>query len=260
VDRHGRHTATDGWIVSDVPLPRRAARAAKRVALRTLAPIGSVVAVRTQRPEVVFTFDDGPHPTGTPAVLQSLDRHGATATFFVLLTSVRRNPGLVHEIVAAGHEVALHGIDHQRLSRFGRRAVLERTGRGKDELEDVLGAEVRWMRPPYGAQTVGSWRAVRACGLHPVMWGPSLLDSRDASMSERLARSLDGVGPGAIVLAHDAHAGPEDGVDDGPDLSIDRGELVHRVLSAYSDIGLVGRSLGDALLAGRPVKQAWFAR
>ena len=241
-------------------LGRRGLRAGKRAALRSLAPVGSIVAVRTARPEVALTFDDGPHPVGTPAVLSSLAHHGATATFFVLLSSVHRHPALLQELVAEGHEVALHGVDHRRLTGFPPAEVLERTRRGKAELEDALGAEVRWMRPPYGAQTFSTWRAIRAAGLEPVLWGPSLLDSRDATPGERLKRALDGVRPGAIVLGHDAHAGADDGVDDGPEPRVDRGELVHRVLNAYGKLGLGARSLGAVLESGRPVKQAWFAR
>ena len=66
---------------------------------------------------VALTFDDGPHPEGTPAVLEALAAGGATATFFVVGEQVRRRPELVQRIVAAGHEVALHGDRHVLLLR-----------------------------------------------------------------------------------------------------------------------------------------------
>ncbi len=50
---------------------------------------------------VALTFDDGPHPSGTPAVLETLDELGVTATFFLVGEQVRRNPGLAREIAAA---------------------------------------------------------------------------------------------------------------------------------------------------------------
>src|SRR4051794_39791320 len=58
---------------------------------------------------VALTFDDGPHPVATPAVLEVLAAHRATATFFVVGEQVRRTGSLIREIAAAGHAVAIHG-------------------------------------------------------------------------------------------------------------------------------------------------------
>jgi hypothetical protein len=60
------------------------------------------------------------------------------------------------------------------------------------------------------------------------------------------------------VLGHDGFAGPDDGVDDGPRPQLDRGDLNRRVLAAYADRGLRGRSLGDALLVGSECRRARF--
>ena len=70
-------------------------------------------------PGVALTFDDGPHPEGTPAVLEALARAGARATFFVVGEQVQRRPALVAEIAAAGHVVALHGYRHRLQLRLG---------------------------------------------------------------------------------------------------------------------------------------------
>src|SRR5947209_6486056 len=59
-----------------------------------------------------LTFDDGPHPRGTPAILEALARRGALATFFLVGEQVARNPGLAAEIVAAGHGIGLHCDRH----------------------------------------------------------------------------------------------------------------------------------------------------
>src|SRR5438477_403188 len=55
-----------------------------------------------------LTFDDGPHPRGTPAVLEILARTGAAATFFLVGEQVARDPALALEVAAAGHHVGLH--------------------------------------------------------------------------------------------------------------------------------------------------------
>ncbi|MGE0068049.1 MAG: polysaccharide deacetylase family protein, partial [Solirubrobacterales bacterium] len=62
---------------------------------------------------VAITFDDGPHPAGTPAVLEVLREHRALATFFLAGEQVVKRPALVAEIVAAGHRVELHCHRHR---------------------------------------------------------------------------------------------------------------------------------------------------
>ena len=241
-------------------LPARLKRALRRAA----SPVGSVDAVRTTAPEIVLTFDDGPDPAGTPAVLEALAAHGATATFFVLLTRARRRPDLVARVVAEGHEVGLHGVDHRPLPDFSYAEARARTAAAADELEALTGTPVRWFRPPYGAQTPLTWLAVRRAGLVPVMWGPTTWDWRDVPQDERVRKALQGARAGAVVLAHDAFAGAADGaVDDGRGLhapEVDRRDLVHRVLETYATAGWRGRSLGDALRHGEAVRVAHFSR
>jgi peptidoglycan/xylan/chitin deacetylase (PgdA/CDA1 family) len=239
---------------------RSAARAARRRVRRGAGTVlGSAVEVRTGAPDVVLTFDDGPEPGGTDRVLAALDAAGAGATFFVLLTRVRRYRSLLDDVVAAGHEVALHGVDHRALPTLPPEEVARLVRAGRAELEDAVGREVRWYRPPYGRQTVRNWRAVTAAGMLPVLWGPTTWDWKsDVSDAERVGRSLRGVAPGAIVLAHDGFAGPEDGACDGPPPVLDRGELVARVLDGYAARGLRARSLEQALGEGSLVREPWF--
>jgi peptidoglycan/xylan/chitin deacetylase (PgdA/CDA1 family) len=222
------------------------------------AVVGSATAVQTDAPHVVLTFDDGPEPGGTDRVLAALADAGAGATFFVLLTRVRRYRSLLDEVLAAGHEIGLHGVDHRALPTLTPAEVARRVRAGKAELEDAAGRAVRWYRPPYGRQTLRNWRAITGAGMVPVLWGPTTLDWIDAPDADRVARSQRGLAPGAIVLAHDAFAGPDDGACDGPPPTLDRGELVRAVLEGYAAQGLVARSLEQALGAGRLVRRPWF--
>lgn len=232
---------------------RGAARRAGRVT-------GSLVRVRTERPEIVLTYDDGPDEEATEAILDALGRHGATATFFVLLTRVREQPELLREIVARGHEIGLHGTDHRRMTTIGRRKARARLVDGRAELERAAGTPVRWYRPPYGAQTLWTWQAARAAGLTPVLWGPSLHDWKDLTTEQRLASARAGARAGAIVLGHDGFASERDGVSDGPRPEFDRGEFAEQVLDQYAGLGLTCRSLGDVLAHGTPVLEGRFRR
>lgn len=222
--------------------------------------VGSVVAVDTAVPNIVLTYDDGPEPGGTDRILKVLDERQHSATFFVLLSRARRHPGLLAEVAAAGHEIALHGLDHQRLTGFSFREVSQRTKDGRAELEDRTGKRIEWVRPPYGRQTLATWRAVQSAGLMPVMWGATSWDSKVASQTDRVQKAMTGAGPGAILLSHDGHAGPADGVDDGPSPSLDRGDLTARILDACADAGLGAWALRESLKHGTPVLAAWFKK
>ncbi|WP_085369087.1 polysaccharide deacetylase family protein [Leifsonia sp. NCR5] len=230
-----------------------AATAVRRVG----APVGSVMRVRTDAPLVALTFDDGPVDGGTQKVLAALGDAGATATFFVLLTRVRRAPALLRDVVAAGHEIALHGPDHRRLTTLPPDSIRSRMRDSRSELEDAAGVPVRWFRPPYGAQNMRIWRATRAAGMTPVLWGPTLADWRTTSTEERLRLAVQGE-RGAIILGHDGFADAVDGVDDGPAPELDKGRLVSAVAAGYADKGLSLRSLGEVAASGRLVREARF--
>ncbi|MFD7707537.1 polysaccharide deacetylase family protein [Streptomyces sp. NPDC059786] len=221
---------------------------------------GSLCAVRTAHPHIVLTYDDGPDPEGTERVLAALAEHGATATFFLLLSRARRYRSFLSRLLESEHEIGLHGPDHRRLTSLPYAEVRQRTSDAKRELEDMSGREVRWFRPPYGAQTRTTWRAVTDIGLEPVLWGPEFRDWKDTPLDEHVAHARVGAVAGAIVLAHDGFAGPEDGVDDGAAPTFDRGLLTRRVLDAYREIGLHGRSLSSVLAHGTPLREARFKR
>ncbi|WP_271176080.1 polysaccharide deacetylase family protein [Leifsonia poae] len=228
---------------------------------RATAFAGTVMEVRTEAPEFVLTYDDGPIAGTTDRLLDVLAERGATATFFVLLTRVRADPGLLASVVDAGHEVALHGVDHRDLTTLPLDEVGRNLSDGRRELEDRTGRPVRWFRPPYGHQTYRVWRRIHAEGLTPVLWGPTTGDSRrGVTQADRVASALSGARPGAILLAHDGYADATDRVDDGPAPEVDRVELLSLVLDGFAERGLRARSLGDALVAGTPRLEGRFTR
>lgn len=232
----------------------------KRAIRRGGGFVGSVVAVQTDRSDVVLTYDDGPEAGSTGAVIAALAGHGATATFFLLLTRARRHPGLVRDLVASGHEVALHGSDHRRLTSLSPSEVRRRMRDGRRELEDLSEQAIRWIRPPYGAQTVSTWTAAKSAGLTPVLWGSTVWDWKDIPQTERVDRVRRTVRAGSILLCHDAFASADDSAFDGAPPEIDRGELARLILETLRERGLSARSLGDALLSGRLIREARFRR
>jgi peptidoglycan-N-acetylglucosamine deacetylase len=154
---------------------------------------------------VALTFDDGPHPQGTPAVLETLREAGTVATFFLAGEQVERRPALVAEIVSAGHRVELHCYRHRNQLRLTSRSLLEDAERGKAAIEEAGGQEVRDYRPPYGIFSAAGLRAVRRRGWRPVLWSQWGRDWRsDATPSSIAARATSDVHAGDVLLLHDA--------------------------------------------------------
>lgn len=234
----------------------RAVRAAVRPAARVL---GSPVRVRTDAAQVALTFDDGPVRTVTLEILDVLRDFDAQATFFVLMTRARPDPGLVQEMRSAGHEIGLHGPDHRSLRTFTPREVRDRTRRARDELEQITGAPVIWFRPPYGEQSPMRWAAIRSLGLEPVLWSATTWDWKDVPQADRVAKALDGCSAGAVLLAHDNFADAIDGVDDGPRPEVDKVELVSRVLTGLAERGLAATTVSGLLTTGRFERRVSFA-
>jgi peptidoglycan/xylan/chitin deacetylase (PgdA/CDA1 family) len=153
---------------------------------------------------VGLTFDDGPDPLGTPAVLAVLAELGWTATFFLLGSQVRRFPLVARAVVDAGHEIGLHGDDHRNhLTRSGSWVRRDLT-RARTEVEGATGRSPRWFRPPYGVLSSGSLRAAAALDLTPVLWTTWGRDWESIPATRVLDHLVSGLADGGTVLLHDS--------------------------------------------------------
>ena len=154
---------------------------------------------------VALTFDDGPHPQGTPEVLEVLREAGASATFFLVGEQVVRRPALVAEIVAAGHRVELHCHRHRNLLRLTTRQLLDDADRARAAIEEAGGQEISDYRPPYGIFSGSGLRAIRRRGWRPVLWSQWGRDWARRATAESIARRCtEDVRAGDILLLHDA--------------------------------------------------------
>jgi peptidoglycan/xylan/chitin deacetylase (PgdA/CDA1 family) len=154
---------------------------------------------------VAITFDDGPHPEGTPAVLEILADEGIKATFFLVGEQVERRPSLAAEITGQGHLVALHGYRHRPQPAMSKEAVQRDVALGLEAIEAATQTRPAWHRPPYGLYSPAGLRAVRATGLEPLLWSRWGKDWRRFTTPERIAsRVTANLRPGDVILLHDA--------------------------------------------------------
>jgi peptidoglycan/xylan/chitin deacetylase (PgdA/CDA1 family) len=153
---------------------------------------------------VALTFDDGPDPLGTPAVLTELARLGWTATFFLLGSQVRQFPDMARAVADAGHEIAVHGDEHRQhvgRSPLDLRRDLERaTG----VISDVTGVRPRWFRPPYGVLSAGTLPAAARLGLTPVLWTAWGKDWEVTTPQRVVSLLMRDARPGGTLLLHDS--------------------------------------------------------
>jgi peptidoglycan-N-acetylglucosamine deacetylase len=171
-------------------------------------PVGRAlgVALRQEGAKgVALTFDDGPHPQGTPAVLETLRAAGAVATFFLAGEQVTRRPALVAEIVSAGHRVELHCHRHRNQLRLTPRQLLEDAERARAAIEEAGGQAIADYRPPYGIFSAAGLWAVKSRGWRPLLWSRWGKDwTRGATPDSIACRATAGVRAGDVVLLHDA--------------------------------------------------------
>jgi peptidoglycan-N-acetylglucosamine deacetylase len=154
---------------------------------------------------VALTFDDGPHPQGTPIVLEILREADARATFFLVGEQVERRPELAAEIAAAGHRIELHCHRHRNLLRLTAGQFLEDAERARAAIEDASGQAIADHRPPYGIYSAAALRACRRRGWRPVLWSKWGRDWRGRATGRSIARrATESIGAGDIVLLHDA--------------------------------------------------------
>jgi peptidoglycan-N-acetylglucosamine deacetylase len=154
---------------------------------------------------IAITFDDGPHPEGTPAMLDALASAGATATFYLVGEQVERWPQLAARIADAGHEIALHGQLHRLLLRRPTRALRSDLARALDVIGEATGREPSSYRPPYGVFSAGALALVRELGLAPMLWSRWGRDWGPHETPELIARrATRNLADGDVVLLHDA--------------------------------------------------------
>jgi peptidoglycan/xylan/chitin deacetylase (PgdA/CDA1 family) len=154
---------------------------------------------------VALTFDDGPHPEGTPAVLDLLARAGYTATFFLIGEQVELRPELAREIASQGHQIAVHGYRHRLQSRLSSNQLGADLDRAIGTIQSATGASPEHHRPPYGVYSPAGLRLAVGSGLKPLLWSRWGKDWRRFTNPRRIAaRATRNLRAGDVILLHDA--------------------------------------------------------
>ena len=189
---------------------------------------------RVEPGEVALTFDDGPDAVRTPRVLDALAEAGARATFFLIGSKVPSCQRLVRRILAEGHAIGNHTLDHRsllwRTEDFVEHAILG----AQAAIFDACGVTPDVVRAPFGRRDATFYRVAARLGVLPVFWSRDTFDWAGVEaplIASRLERSRGG----DIVLMHDGAAratGTIDALSIGLARLSEQGRTPRRLVSA----------------------------
>lgn len=158
----------------------------------------------TSADAVALTFDDGPDPAITPAVLDILDRAGAKATFFCIGRKVEAHPELAAEISRRGHDLQNHSHTHPNLFALQRPSKMEKEiAAAQDQIERASGVRPRFFRAPAGMQNPWMFPVLNRAGLSLVSWTRRGFDTSTKDAAKVAARLTRNLRAGDILVLHD---------------------------------------------------------
>lgn len=236
------------------PRMRHAARwGADAVMGRWLGSVNSTGAID----RYAITFDDGPDPETTPRLLELLDLLGVRSTFFLLVDQCDAYPKLARAIAEHGHEIALHGRDHRRITSFPTRAAAaDYLKAARDDLASATNRSIRHYRPPYGAQSVRSFLAAGDAGLEVTVWNSDAEDWVDRTVNEVAALARSGIRPGGVLLFHERLE--PDLPRAAPTTTFDRCAVVEQIITECRSRGLEPSTLAEMVDNCGRVRTVWF--
>ncbi len=160
----------------------------------------AVSAPQSQGGYVALTFDDGPWPKTTPALLEGLAQRGVKATFFLIGSQVEAQRETVLAMAEQGHQIGIHTWDHVQLDGLTQWETQSQLDQCREVLTGLLGPVDLMVRPPYGFVDENLTRWAEA----PIIcWDVDTLDWQDKNPSRILQTVLDQTRDGSIILMHD---------------------------------------------------------
>ena len=174
--------------------------------LLTLSPSAEVKVYRsvaTDKKQIALTFDDGPHPTLTPRILNILAQYNIPATFFMVGQNVRNYPEAARAVIEAGHEVGNHTFSHPHIGNLGEKAIFDEIGKCEDALEELCEYRPHLLRTPQGALTPSLERCLLDDDYILILWSLDTRDWEHKSTAHLIRTVLENVQAGDIILMHD---------------------------------------------------------
>lgn len=208
---------------------------------------GSVLGRGPKRERVLYlTFDDGPRPSSTGPILDTLAREGVPAAFFLVGAAVRQHPEMARRVAAAGHEIGNHTRTHRKLHRLWLGAIRAELTGGHKDIVEITGEIPRAFRAPHGYRNPFVTRVAKKLRYRAVGWTYGVWDSDRPPAEEIRRRVRVKLKPGAIILLHDGDGYDPAGTTERGDRS-NTAAALPGIIADARDAGYGFRSLGDLL-------------
>jgi len=163
-----------------------------------------IYCVRRDQKMVSVSFDAAWGNEDTQQLIDILGQYNVKATFFVVGSWVDRYPESVKALHDAGHEIMNHSNTHAHLPQLSSQQITDDLNACNDKIQAVTGVRPTLIRLPYGDYDDNSIRTIRSMGMEPIQWDVDSLDWKDLSAADITKRVTSRVGPGSIVLFHNA--------------------------------------------------------
>lgn len=151
-----------------------------------------------QKTHVYLTFDDGPHPTITPWVLDILEKYSIKATFFCIGKNVAENPDVFKTILANGHVIGNHTMRHEKGWHTLKNLYINSVKEAQELIPSLL------FRPPYGSLTFRQFKELKKLGFKVVFWTWISYDFDQQCKKEEIIKQADKIKGGDILVFHDS--------------------------------------------------------
>ena len=168
------------------------------------APALSISRGNTTEKVVALTFDDGSDGTNINTILQTLSNHNVTATFFLTGSGANNHPQAIRNISNQGHQLGNHSYSHPYFTQISAAETVSQLQRAEDTIRQITGRSTKPIfRPPYGDYNSTVLQRVGDAGYpYSIMWTIDTIDWTGNSSSDIVARVMNRIVPGAIVLMH----------------------------------------------------------
>jgi peptidoglycan/xylan/chitin deacetylase (PgdA/CDA1 family) len=170
--------------------------------------IKTVCRSKSTQKHITLTFDDGPHPEFSPAVLDLLKKNNIRAGFFLIGKHIENNEDIVRRISDEGHLIGNHSYAHANSYGFwGTKKLTADLRRNEELIGQIIGKRVRLFRPPFGVTNPNIAKAARKLDYTVMGWSLRSLDGMSKSKEKIIKRVIRRLEPGKVILFHDNHEG-----------------------------------------------------
>lgn len=186
-----------------------AQEAAQAAAQQSTGQSQTTDGIDQSKPMVALTFDDGPQPSVGNRIMDCLAQYGGKATFFMVGERVGSYKTEVQRMVAEGHEVANHTMNHKYLQKLGAAQIQAQVNNGNDAIQAACGVRPTLLRLPGGNHNA---TVLANAGMPMIQWNVDTLDWKTRNADKTVAAVLNHVKDGDIILMHELYGATGDAV------------------------------------------------